>query len=317
MWKRAWRELGHALVAGWPIVALGVFWLILEVADYAAPAFDQMFLVSAVGDDGVSTPTISLFLRAIVVALLLLVCVFASLWAGHVAEGGKRSPLRRAKQEIAGVTSAVEAVVKKLYDIESPRWSFTSVRGVYSVNAAGDCDVTLKYELKAGPQPAQLWRFQMSADNTAKKIDWLEQINFKVELLNNIPGTELRYLVYNNGPLYKEVAIFFLPEIKPNDTREVQITYQWPGQAKDLLKQGKTRFAVKFKSCDPLDRADVQYDFKFAGGLGAISFERLGPHNGDTNPLPLTGSSGWRFHDPALLMDNRTIEFVAERVTQP
>jgi hypothetical protein len=308
------RQLGDAFLYGWPVILLGVVWLIVEVSQFADPLFSHAIELPAPTKEVPNpSPNVHLAFRAAFFLMLIAIAVLSTLWLRQIALPSSS----RAKRELSGLVGAINKIVHGLYRIDDQtRWSFTRVRANYFIN--GNCDgrVVLEYELKAGQKPAQVWRFKFNADETAKAIDWLDEVDLKVELINPVQDAELKYLLYNNSPRKKEIAIFFLPEIQPNESRTVKISYSWPRFAADLLEKGSTEFQIEFKTVDPGDLADVQYDFEFASSLGPMNFDQIGPKDAPLVAIAMDGRNGrfgWRYSHPSLSMNGRTLKFVASR----
>lgn len=219
----------------------------------------------------------------------------------------------RAEKELKGTTLAVSTIVNRLYPIDRPRWRFTKVVGKYLIDDDGNGDIDMLYHIEAGPQPAIVWRFDILADDTAEEIQWLDQINLRVESLDAMEGKDVKYLLFGDGARRKSIAIFFLPEISEGETRKVHITYKWPGLAKDLFTSGKTTFSHVFRTCDPQDTADVEYTYLFSSTVTGLSIDRestVAP--GDTLEVvsdPATRTFGWRYKNVALPMDDRRLAF--------
>jgi hypothetical protein len=224
----------------------------------------------------------------------------------------------RAEKELFGMIRAVRAIVNKLYLIERPRWRFTTVRTKYRIDGEGNGTVEHLYHIEAGPVPAQVWKVDISADQTAEDVGWLDEISLTVDSLDLVEGKDVQYLLFVNEPKVKKIAIFFLPEIVSGETRKIRITYRWQGFARDLITRNETTFLHSFKTCDPADAADVECIYEFADTLGRVSVTSDFPRTPADVLVALppdvdNGYQRWMLANPSMHMDDRRIALIARR----
>lgn len=181
------------------------------------------------------------------------------------------------KRQLSGQISAVDSIVHRLYDIDHTRWKFTSVHETYTISAGGDAIIERKYTVEAGMYPAQIWRLDIFADNSADPVEYLSDLHLKIEVVDPPNGEDLRYLVYDNSSKRKRLAIFFLPEIAPAEERNIVLTYKWPGFARDLIAINRTVFSMRFRTSDPDDTADVTTEIRVANDVGSTMLENMNP----------------------------------------
>ena len=200
------------------------------------------------------------------------------------------------------MTAAIRTIVHRIHDIDEPRASFIKIHQSFKIDKNNLCEVKNRYILKAHAKPVLVWRTIINADASAEPMNSLDEINFKITVCCPENRNEVRYLLFNNQDRKKEIAVFFLPEISPGDTREVEISYSWPGGANDLLKNGSTTFDHAFKSVEKGDLAELKYEFQFAESLGPLTFEELGSKSKLLSYTEPTGSKPYyhcTYNNPA------------------
>ncbi|HEX6859186.1 MAG TPA: hypothetical protein VF138_03160 [Caulobacteraceae bacterium] len=332
---RGAESLLDYLIFGGPALIFATLWLLFEVQDAFSPVLAAAYDVKIDWAKRDYTVRISPVLSFVIVALFYLcVSFFAYIikvktknlalkekTSELAAVGGELQRLRgaevKAKSEVEGATLAVEQIVNRLYSIDRPRWRFTRVIAKYEIDVDGNGAVELLYDIEAGPVPAHIWRFSIDADSSADPVQWLDEIDLKVESLDRLEGKEVRYLLFRNHPHSKRLAIFFLPEISAGETRKVKISYRWPGLARDLLVLGKTNFVHQFNTCDPKDAAEIEYTYLFKAGIGGLEIHNVKPALAGDSLVEVSeagrGMMGWRYSNRSLPMENRQIGFAITR----
>jgi hypothetical protein len=87
----------------------------------------------------------------------------------------------------------------------------------------------------------------VGAEPEAPGVDFLDSIDFKVH--DEAGAERVAYLVKRNDSHRKEISVFFLPQILPDESpRAVVITYRWPGMVKRLLALGDEQFSLTMDS---------------------------------------------------------------------
>lgn len=323
------------IIFGTPMVVLGAGWCIFEISGALQPLMLTAYSANINWAAKTLHPNVSFLLPLLIVFLAYFAMAgFAYSVKMKTKNGALKEDVRkiefwreaaaqsrtaesRARAEVAGITLATDQIVNRLYSIDRPRWKYTKVIGKYVVSADGSAEVEMLYEIEAGPEPAHIWHFSIDADESAQPIEWLDEVNLKVESLDQIEGKDVRYLPFRVTPKLKKIAIFFLPEIHQGDRRKVKITYKWPGLAADLIHRKRTVFEHRFATCDPTDRAEVSYTYLFSSEIGMIDIHALTNLTQQDKleeiAQPSINMMGWCYSNPSLSMDGRKIAFAVTR----
>ena len=317
----------HAYIFGVPAIIIGLLWTLYEFQKEFNERVSQTIIyvvrdrrpphaiISARLHGWAGFLTVCLFYVSV---SLVLLWVWKFLFPDQSVESEVKRGVRdlaKARREKHGTSMAMSKIVHQLYDIDRPRWRFTSVDGKYNTAKDWNSEVELDYVIEAGSQITQVWRYTITADNSADPIEGLEDIDFRIEQVNSKPGNEIAYLLYRDEPRRKEIAVFFLPGLNPGESRHLRLRYQWPGMAKDLDTVGHTEFGHQFKTCDPLDRANLCYEYIFDEALKPLTCERMRPHmDGDSlTPINKSGKVGWKYEAKNALVEGRELYFAIKR----
>jgi hypothetical protein len=182
------------------------------------------------------------------------------------------------RSELLGMVSASEEIVEGMYPAGNrTRLRFTKVFERYEIDEFCNGTVTREYMLEAGADPIQVWRASIWADASAEPIDFVGDLDLKVSenvrhltTPENGSNNRVKFLIGKNDPTRKLIAVFFLPQIEPQEQRVVRMTYKWPRFANDLAQDGVSRFRHEFETSDLTDTADITMEFVFSSKLGDI-----------------------------------------------
>jgi hypothetical protein len=142
---------------------------------------------------------------------------------------------------------------------EHPPFAFEQVSWSFRIDADGETRVEALYLIRAYERPLHFLRLKVGAEPDAPGVDFLDSLDFKVR---DKGGDRVAYLVRRNDSHRKEVSIFFLPQISPQEPpRSIAITYTWPGMFRRLLTQGDEEFSLTLDSRTQV--AEVEYSFIF------------------------------------------------------
>ena len=100
------------------------------------------------------------------------------------------------------------------------------------VAANGDTTISREDHIRADGQPVHYWKQQIRGEGIAKPIDFVEQLGLTIEDVSGSSSkSSVVYLVLENTPRSKEIAIFHLPKIEPAEpaARVVKTQFCWPG----------------------------------------------------------------------------------------
>ncbi|PHR61773.1 MAG: hypothetical protein COA47_05325 [Robiginitomaculum sp.] len=252
---------------------------------------------------------------AIFAAILTLVCIFGL--GFKFVRRIRNYYLERYDFLLADYEETVSAagfISNMLDEDDKPRWKYKDVVETTIIHGDGTCDVIRRYTIEAAENPAQMLKIRIIADDMAEPILFLRNLKFQIKCIGSHNGT-VRHLVSLNDHLKKIICIFFLPPIKPNDMRALEIQYTWPNFAANLIERGKTDFFASFESCDADDTAEVRLEFHFASELGEIFFEPDFVMTGgvlksdNTDPAFNT----WIYTHPKMPMAHKKINFHATK----
>lgn len=141
----------------------------------------------------------------------------------------------------------------------TPQKNFLKVKTVYLVDEDFTTSVTREYEISAITD-LDFDQFVIGAEPEADPCEFLDEIDFKVRDTN--PLNELVYLITENTPYTKRVAVFFLPHINPGDApRTIVLTYKWPRMLRRLVMKGSEIGNWILNSRDPVPAAELAVYF--------------------------------------------------------
>ncbi len=226
-------------------------------------------------------------------------------------EGMKRikDELDASREQLVQTTHAIEKIISKAYDLGETRWKFTEVEEIYTVQADGTTKVERSCLVEVGSKPALIWLIDLNPDGSADPIISLKQIDFQVSVSAADKGESIEYILYKDAPNEKQIAAFFLPEIVAGQRRRVNLSYTWPGFARDLIIEGHTDFEFSYRSCEPTDVANVKIELRFAISIGHVTVEQISPHvKGDSvTRSDIQGFQVFRYTNGELPMHHRTL----------
>lgn len=211
-------------------------------------------------------------------------------------------------------TKAIDKIISKTYNLDETRWKFTEVHETYTVLANGTTRVERTHLVEVGDKPALIWKIDINPDGSADPIISLQQIDFQISVSGAQNGESIEYILYDDRPNEKRIAAFFLPEIVSGERRKVNLSYTWPGFARDLVIAGQTDFEFCYRTCEPTDVADVKIELRFAIALGQVNVEQISPHI-DGDSILRTDTPGFqvfRYSNAKLPMDHRELRLRAK-----
>ena len=219
------------------------------------------------------------FIFALIVACAILAALLVqSEVRRRVAERDKNERKNKAFKTLQGMMRAASRIrYQVISPAEIPLKTLVKVRLIYWIRKDFSASVYREYHIKTTDQPLHFWTIGNRATAYAEPVDYLDDINFKV---NGDPGYDLVYLPTENDPLSKQVVIYFLPRIEPNEARprKVVVTYEWPGLVRQLRELGEEDFNLTFESKELI--SEVLVEFYLEPGAGKnLMLELAGPHH--------------------------------------
>ncbi len=148
----------------------------------------------------------------------------------------KNAKIRRLEDMRQTHMEILRTIYKKLYYDDKPRLDFKSERASYYVTADGTLKVHKDVVVKAHEEEGFLWTFKAFGDPESIPLENWEDMHPRV--IAGDKDTDLLFLPLRDEPLRKEFVIYFLPLLKPGETRSFTLYYEWPGSFLKLLQSG-------------------------------------------------------------------------------
>jgi len=186
----------------------------------------------------------------------------------------KNEEIERLKARIIKDMDVLRTIHNQVYDDNKPRLTYESIRGFYYVGSNGNLKVHKQIVVKAADKEGPFWTFYASGDNYSTPLKTINEMNLSV--VADDPETDLVYLVTEDEDLKKRIAIYFLPLLKPRESRSVRLYYEWPGSFNKLLKTGSISYDWKNRSVSPDDTGDFYAEWIFDAELGAVQCRNIG-----------------------------------------
>lgn len=221
--------------------------------------------------------TISLLLPASVAVLVVL--LMQSEYRRREAERSRDERKTKAYKTLQGMMRAASRIREQLTPpVLTPLKSVDRVRITYLIEKDFTATLCREFDIRTTEQPLHFWSTANRASTYAQPVDFLDDIDFKV---TDRSGHQLVYLPTENGPLFKEVVIYFLPRIEPGEAkaRQVVISYRWPGMLRQLEELGEEDFNYTMESKDPIPLFEVRFFLEPGTGFNLMC-EVGGPQYG-------------------------------------
>ena len=148
--------------------------------------------------------------------------------------------------------------------------SYVSVENMYLIHSDFTTEVTRRYQLKASKDVVHFWEIKIFVNAKAQAMDYLDNIDFKVESEDKAEGKDVVYLPIENDGFRKRVIIYFLPPMQPGEPKARTITakYKWPKMLAQVDKIGEEPFEWEFDSAENIEH--VKFGFFMEPGTGKI-----------------------------------------------
>ncbi|MFL6231677.1 MAG: hypothetical protein ACJ76N_00945 [Thermoanaerobaculia bacterium] len=165
------------------------------------------------------------------------------------------------RKTLQGMMWAANRIANQLYPLaERPPYAFERISWCFHIDADGDTQVRALYLIQAYERPLHFWQLMVGAEPEAPGVDFLDSIGFKVH--DEAGPDRVAYLVRKNSSHRKEISVFFLPQISPQEPpRAIAFTYTWPRMVTRLLAQGDEEFSLVVESRTPVSL--LEYSIRF------------------------------------------------------
>jgi len=209
--------------------------------------------------------------------------------------------LRKKDMEILRIINA------NLYDDFRPRLDFVSESASYYVTADGTLKVHKDIVVQATEEEGFLWTFNAYGDEESTPLEDLEHMHVRV--LAGDKQTDLLYLPLRDEVLHKEFLIYFLPLLKPGETRAFTLYYEWPGSFQRLLKKGSACYVWNNRTRTQTN-GRFHAEWRFDEKLGSIACKNSGdkPAGLELKRLEPTVPSRWVLSGDNVPLSNVTYE---------
>lgn len=149
---------------------------------------------------------------------------------------------------LRGMMWAANRIANQLYPLaERPPYAFERVSRTYFIEADGTTRVTATYLIRAHERPLHFWTLVIRAEHEAPGVAFLEDLQFRVH--DEAGNDRVAYLLRRNDSHQKEISVFFLPLISPQEpARRIVFSYTWPEMARKLLASGEEDFSLRIDS---------------------------------------------------------------------
>jgi hypothetical protein len=245
-----WGLVAAAFVV---VVTLGAY---LRAIDRVQQALSDLVSVATTIDAKTGTISVkSAYAWVAVGALIAMVFLVLFIWQ----KLRERSSVM--EDTFEKMMQAASQIAHQLYpEDRPPQKNLTRVRRTYLVSENFDAAVTREDDYKALTD-LHVERVLLAAEQEADPCDFLADVNFKVR--DEQGAGRVAYLPTKNAKFEKEVAIFFLPHIRPEEPapRRIIITYKWPKMMRQLQARGFEIGDWTLKSRDNIPEAELRVFF--------------------------------------------------------
>ncbi len=201
--------------------------------------------------------------------------------------------------------AAIGRIVNRIYNPADPneeprpRVNFARILCRFDVEPDGTTRATLDYEVTATGGAAHFWNVKLVTDQYAAPLRTLADIAFKTESLD--AGKQIQEVQIDNSGFERRVALFFLPEIQPGETRRFRVTYAWKDWFAELRERGMSDWTWSYRAAEAANMAEATFVFAFARGWGTITCENLLGNRPGATLREEIGRDGisWTYRDPA------------------
>lgn len=220
----------------------------------------------------------------------------------------KNDEVNRLKSRIHKDMVILRTIHNQVYDDNKPRLNYASSKGIYYVNANGDLKVHKNIVLKADDKEGPFWSYYATGDNYSLPMETIDELKFSV--LAEEKETDLVYLPLEDEPLKKKIAVYFLPLLKPGDTRAFKLYYEWPGNFLKLINTGSIFYDWQNRSYSSDAVGDFYAEWIFEESLGEVACQNTGskPAGLDLIRADEKSPCRWIFHGKNMPLGNTPLE---------
>ncbi|RIA56270.1 hypothetical protein [Dichotomicrobium thermohalophilum] len=220
----------------------------------------------------------------------------------------KNEQIRQLRQKLKNDMIILRTVHNQIYGDNRPRLNYSSVKGVYRVNANGDLEVHKEITVKADDKEGFLWTFYAAGDQYSKPLEEVADLNFSVAALDD--DTSVQYITIVDEGLKKQFVIYFLPLLQPGETRSFTLYYQWPGILLKLLETGTVSYDWQNRAPTTGMPGDFSAEWIFDEALGHVECHNTGSKPAGLKLYNVDESQGsrWVFEGEQVALGNTPYE---------
>jgi 3',5'-cyclic AMP phosphodiesterase CpdA len=158
-----------------------------------------------------------------------------------------------------------------------PIHHYERVQSYYRISGNGDAAINETVVIfPNGQSPIHFWEYGIWADPESPEVPFLEDISWNVSVEE---GKNMTYLPTRDDGREKWICIFFLPMIRKDEKRTVNISYQWPAFVRHLIDGDRVQFEWRFKTGLPLVPINVDLILDFDPDCGELEFKQESSHD--------------------------------------
>lgn len=205
-------------------------------------------------------------------------------------------------------------IINQLYPAGPiPRHHISKIDLDWFPKANGGGPIRLTCHIKSINDPVNYWIYRIRADEESPEVSFMKQIEFHVE---DLEDTEVAYLVSRNEGRYKEVCVFFLPQIEPGKTRKIELRYRWPGFAQRLIDKNEAQYDWGFKGVPTDELSEVTFRAHFEREIGNVKCKSVGVRVKGASLKSEPGKENgvtWVYHASAVSLRDKTVSLLFRR----
>jgi hypothetical protein len=220
----------------------------------------------------------------------------------------KNVQIKKLQDRLRKDMEILRTIHKQLYDDNAPRLDFKSEKARYFVTADGSLKVHKDIVVKANEKEGFVWKFHVTGDQESQPLDTLEDLHFRV--IASDKNTDLLHLPLRDDELRKEFVIYFLPILKPGETRSFTLYYEWPGSFLKLFQEGTASYTWTNRASSATVVGDFYAEWWFDEALGDVDCRNTGdrPQNLEMKRLDPVLPTRWVLSGETVPLSNVVYE---------
>jgi len=187
-----------------------------------------------------------------------------------------------------GMFDSTAKIRKSLWPTgKKPPHFFTTIKMRHLIHDDLTVTSSSEYHVRAKSMPVHYFVWNTLSEDEALPRDHLLEIDFRVKDITPERDFETTYLQCANGPRNKEVLVYFLPILQPEEDvpRIIEVSFVWPGYYL-RLKEKEELYSIDLTKMRSEERVDlIELEFYLEPGTGKrLICERTGSVEGKQAP---------------------------------